>query len=71
LNFIELASKNKLTCNRQWSFRTRKEKPIERLLLEFSYQAKPVETGEIVLYEEGENWSSTYKDLTREFYLKL
>jgi len=71
LNFIELASKYQLTCNRQWSFRTRKEKPIERLLLEFSYQTKPVETGEIVLYEEGENWSSSYKDLTKDFYLKL
>ncbi|HEY8935539.1 MAG TPA: methyltransferase [Cyclobacteriaceae bacterium] len=71
LNFIERASQYQLTCNRQWTFHTRKEKPIERLLLEFSYHSKPIETGDIVLYEEEENWSAEYKELTKEFYLKL
>jgi len=72
LQFIALATRYNLHCSRQWSFRTRREKPIERWLLEFSFAATPVpETGEILLYKHGEEWSDAYKELTREFYLKL
>jgi tRNA1Val (adenine37-N6)-methyltransferase len=71
LSFIALANQNQLYCTRQWSFRTRKEKPIERWLLEFAFKASPVEKGEVVLYDSGEEWSEDYKSLTRDFYLKL
>jgi tRNA1Val (adenine37-N6)-methyltransferase len=71
VQFIALAEKNNLHCSRKWSFRTRKEKPIERWLLEFSKTKIETEAGEILLYSSGDEWSQEYKILTRDFYLKL
>lgn len=72
LQFIALARQHNFYCSRQWSFRTRHEKPIERWLLEFSFrQQQTPESGEILLYQQGEDWSDRYKELTKEFYLKL
>lgn len=71
IGFIGLAASFHLHCIQQWSFRTRKEKPIERWLLTFSYVARPADHGEILLYNEGDQWSEDYIRLTREFYLKL
>ncbi|HEY3405646.1 MAG TPA: methyltransferase [Ohtaekwangia sp.] len=70
LQFIDLARTFALHCSRQWSFRTRNEKPIERWLLEFSSEVKTMETGEILLYDRDTNWSESYRNLTRDFYLK-
>ena len=71
LHFIELAQRVGLYCTRKYSFRTRAEKPIERWLLEFSKHATKTEEGEILLYSNDLNWSDGYKQLTREFYLKV
>jgi tRNA1Val (adenine37-N6)-methyltransferase len=68
--FEKLALDNGLSCIRKWSFRTRENKPVERLLMEFSRHSRPCETGEILLYESGENWSNGYKNLMKDFYLK-
>lgn len=70
-HFIELAKNKSLHLIRQWSFRTRKEKPIERWLLSFTQDISPLETGEILLYEKDDDWSESYRLLTRDFYLKL
>lgn len=54
---------------RKTAFRSRKHKPIERLMIEFSHQiTDPCQT-ELVLYEAGDRWSEDYKALTRDFYL--
>lgn len=71
LEFLRKALLRDLHCSRCWQFYTRKEKPLERMLLELSFQNQPTETGEIVLYDAGENWSESYKNLTKDFYLKL
>jgi tRNA1Val (adenine37-N6)-methyltransferase len=71
LQFLELAGSYGLFCTRQYSFRTRSEKPIERWLLEFSRQQTNTETGEILLYDEDEKWSEGYKKLTTDFYLGI
>lgn len=68
--FVDLALKHKLYCSRQWSFRTRKEKPIERWLMEFSLEPLPKSIGEIILYKTGEIWSDDYRNLTKDFYLR-
>ncbi|MBA4055966.1 MAG: tRNA (adenosine(37)-N6)-methyltransferase TrmM, partial [Marivirga sp.] len=52
IQFTEMAIENRLFCSRKFIFRTRKEKPIERWLLEFSFRKKVAEHGEIILYEE-------------------
>jgi tRNA1Val (adenine37-N6)-methyltransferase len=71
LQFIDMAEKNGFYCSRKWSFRTRKEKAIERFLLEFSSVKTDLAEGEIQLYSSGEIWSEGYLDLTRNFYLKV
>jgi tRNA1Val (adenine37-N6)-methyltransferase len=69
--FIGLASQWHLYCTRQHGFKSRKEKPIARWLLEFQKNQRITETGEIVLYKGAEDWSDDYINLTREFYLKI
>jgi tRNA1Val (adenine37-N6)-methyltransferase len=71
LKFIGLANSNDFHLTRQWSFRTRQEKAIARLLLEFSNTPTPLEKGEILLYEKDDDWSESYRILTKDFYLKL
>lgn len=71
LKFINLAKELSLYLTRQWSFRTRAEKPVERWLLEFCAVSNSVEKGEILLYSKNEEWSEEYKNLTKDFYLKL
>jgi tRNA1Val (adenine37-N6)-methyltransferase len=71
LQFIDFARPYNLHCTRQWSFRTRKEKPIERWLLEFSVHEAFKEDGEIILYSTHDEWSEGYKKLTKDFYIKL
>ena len=73
LHFIDLALASGLHCTRQWSFRTRPDKPIERWLLEFSRLNAVRKENEIQLYREkaGEEWSAQYIELTRDFYLKI
>jgi len=70
-HFIELAAHKGLHCSRKWIFRTRENKPVERLLLEFCWEKKELDEGEILLYSSGEEWSARYKELMREFYLKI
>jgi tRNA1Val (adenine37-N6)-methyltransferase len=73
VRFMELAETKMLYCSRRFSFRTRAEKKVERLLIEFQRQPQAAATGEILLYKNktGEIWDDTYKNLTRDFYIKL
>jgi tRNA1Val (adenine37-N6)-methyltransferase len=67
--FILLANTVGLYCVRKDAFRTRKEKPVERWLLEFSTLPSNFSEGEILLYDAGLEWSSEYIRLTGDFYL--
>jgi len=69
--FSDIALGSQLFNTRKHSFRTRSEKPIERWLLEFSKHKSDLENGEILLYKEGLEWSERYKNLTKDFYLKI
>lgn len=68
--FIDLAESFQLFLNRKTSFRSRSHKPVERLLLEFSFSQTTTNESDLVLYSEGEIWSEAYKELTHEFYLE-
>ncbi len=69
--FASLAKEVGLYISRQLSFYSRKEKPQERWLLEFSFESKKIKEETLVLHGKGESWSEDYKELTKEFYLKL
>ena len=68
--FSDVASQHGLFCNRRYHFRTRIEKPIERTMLEFSRRPKATDEGEVLLYESGSEWSSSYRNLISDFYIK-
>jgi tRNA1(Val) A37 N6-methylase TrmN6 len=48
----------------------RADKPIERLLLEFELNNKPLEKNELVLMNLGEerDYAEEYRQLTKDFY---
>jgi tRNA1Val (adenine37-N6)-methyltransferase len=71
LKFVALARQFKLLPLRQTTFRSRLQKPAERLLIELAYEGTPEAASEIILYAEGETWSSDYKKLTADFYLRI
>jgi tRNA1Val (adenine37-N6)-methyltransferase len=72
LQFISLAAQLSLYCNRKSAFRTRRHKPVERWLLEFSSSKTRTTESEILLYEDqSDQWSADYKALTKDFYLKI
>jgi tRNA1Val (adenine37-N6)-methyltransferase len=70
LHFIELSRKYHFHVSRQCAFLTRREKPVERWLLEFVNHEVPVEKTELLLYAHDNEWSEEYKLLTKDFYLK-
>ena len=69
MDFIMLASRAGLVCSRKWSFRSMENKPVSRLLLEFSYNATVPEYGNIILYAAHGKWTDAYARLVTPFYL--
>lgn len=70
LQFINLALRFRLFPVRRATFRSRPNKPVERLLIEFALEGEPARETEIILYSQGNTWSEDYKRLTSEFYLQ-
>ncbi len=68
--FLRMAETVGLYPIRKLTFRSRKNKPIERLLIEFSRKQSQVKSEELLLYKINEEWTDEYRALTRDFYLK-
>jgi len=56
---------------RECVFRSREHKPVERLLMEFSFQTISTVNEELFLYRQGDELSESYRNLTKDFYLKV
>lgn len=70
--FHTKAAAKGLYLTRRCDFRTRQHKPVERVLMEFSFQKNPdYQSEELCLYEKEQQWSLAYKKLTGAFYLKV
>lgn len=70
VHFIDLAKDFALFPLRITNFRARHHKPVERVLLEFSSKQTNAVISEISLYDKADEWSDTYRALTRDFYLR-
>jgi tRNA1Val (adenine37-N6)-methyltransferase len=70
LRFIELARKTNLLPFRKTTFRSRRHKPVERLLIEFSRKNVEMIESDIILYANDEDWTAEYQELTGAFYLE-
>jgi tRNA1Val (adenine37-N6)-methyltransferase len=71
IEFMKAGASLGLSCSRLFSFRPRKNKPVERWLIELTLGESELLKGEIIMYEEGIEWTDGYKMLTRDFYYKI
>lgn len=67
--FEMLAVTYGLYCSRRTNFRTRRQKPVERILLELSRGQGAIKEEEIILYHDKNAYSPVYRQLTKDFYL--
>lgn len=72
LRFAELAQTYHLFCTRMTEVRPKADKPVERLLMEFQQDERPVQKDSLVIqHEERNDWTEAYIELTGAFYLKV
>ena len=72
LRFCELAASYQLYCQSMTEVRSKKGKPIKRLLLQFGKEKIDTQLDELIIHQsEVKAWTPAYKKLTRAFYLKL
>ena len=71
LRFIEISASYKLFPKRITEVKSRIEKPVERLLIQFVKNKSTVIEDELVIHEEADEFTSAYKALTSDFYLKF
>ena len=71
-SFTDLAKNCGFFLSRKTAFYAKKNKPQERWLIEFTRKpTAQVGLTELVQYDENGDWSTSYKNLTQGFYLKL
>lgn len=70
LRFRELAETYHLHCIRMTEVHPKADKPVERLLMEFSNEPEPCRKEKLIIWEEdGKEWTGPYQALTGDFYL--
>lgn len=71
LRFTELAEQSRLYCTRKCEVTSFPGSSTERLLLEFSKRNYPIENTVMSIRDQEGNYSDTYVQLTKAFYLKM
>ena len=72
LRFQELAKNYHLYCTRETEVKPTKDKPVERLLLQFEREAREIEKNSLVIQNNKRNdWTEEYVKLAGDFYLKM
>ena len=69
--FRKLALQHRLYCNRSLAFYSRRNKPQERWLMEFSSKETEMSSEDLVLYEDKDRWTTGYASLVNDFLTKL
>lgn len=70
LRFVELAKKYNLFCTKKTEVFPKKDRPIERLLLQFERTEKPTQTDQLTLaIDDQRTKTKAYQALTEGFYL--
>lgn len=72
LRFKEMANRYNLYATKLMEVVPKNGKPVERLLLQFERQVKPLQKNSLVIHNgNGANeWTESYKSLTGDFYVK-
>jgi len=72
LRFKELAQNYSFHCTKMTEVKPKHDKSVERLLLQFEQNQKPLEKDELVIqYEKRNHYTDEYIELTKDFYLKM
>jgi len=72
LRFKEMAGNYNLFCSRMMEVRSKPGKPVERLLLQFEREIRPLVIEELTIQHESHNaWTQEYLALTGDFYASL
>lgn len=72
LRFKELAQNYNFYCSKVTQVKPKKEKSVERLLLQFEKISKPETSDELIIqFEKRNDFTPDYIKLTREFYIKM
>ncbi|MCC6281863.1 MAG: methyltransferase [Saprospiraceae bacterium] len=69
LRLCELSVPNGLYWTRILEVRARRDKPVERLLIQFEKNPYNFQRTSLLIYEEGLRYSNEYQELTKDFYL--
>lgn len=70
-NFIKIAAEFKLFPNRITNVKGTETSEIKRSLLQFSFEEKPFEKSELIIEIERHNYTTAYKNLVKDYYLKM
>jgi len=70
-NFIKIAAEFKLFPNRITNVKGTETSEIKRSLLQFSFEENEIEITMLVIEIERHNYTSAYKNLVKDFYLKM
>ena len=72
IEFQEIAKTKGLYLARLTEVQSKKEKPVERLLMEFQREEKQMVKSQLIIqYESRNDWTPDYIALTKAFYLKM
>ena len=70
-NFIKIAAEFKLFPNRITNVKGTETSEIKRSLLQFSFEENEIEITMLVIEIERHNYTTAYKNLVKDFYLKM
>ncbi|WP_418512407.1 tRNA1(Val) (adenine(37)-N6)-methyltransferase [Corallibacter sp.] len=70
-HFIELASKVALYPNKILHVKGTPDSEIKRSLIDFSFKKSTINTSELIIETSRHNYTEAYKNLTKDFYLKM
>lgn len=70
-NFVSIALENNLYLNRVCRVKGNLSSEIKRSLLEFSFQQEELKEEELIIEISRHQYTEKYKELTRDFYLKM
>ncbi len=72
LRFREMASSYNLYCTKLTEVKPKPEKPVERLLLQFERQVKPLQKNTLTIHPDTDStWTQEYAELTGAFYTRF
>lgn len=70
-NFLSIAEKYKLFPVRITEVRGNPDSPVKRSLLELGFENSGIEKGELIIGSSRHNFTREYKELVKDFYLKM